>query len=251
MDPVQRAKQLVFAYNENPQNYTDDQAEQVAFIAAQLGLPFRSESKAVQKFFFDLVDNIAFGALPDEQRPVSRGERTLGETKNERRASNLALLGLLVPGAAGAKAAGAGIRALQGSVRTPAKIRDLFNRVDRVGAAAQAGTRIAGASAAMNLLEDPMGAPERALRASGLLGYTTRLSPMGQAGSGGATRQLTGRQAQLTGRRAQLPGYSGLLQDRVINMGGVVGGAPRLGPSTLLQNYPEYLRTAVNQAFIR
>lgn len=51
MDPVQRAKQLVFAYNENPQNYTDDQAEQVAFIAAQLGLPFRSESKAVQSSF--------------------------------------------------------------------------------------------------------------------------------------------------------------------------------------------------------
>lgn len=218
MDPVQRAKQLVFAYNENPQNYTDDQAEQVAFVAAQLGLPFRSESKAVQKFFFDLVDNIAFGALPDDQRPVSRGERTLGETKNEKLAGNLALLGLLVPGAAGAKAAGAGIKALQGSVRTPAKIRDLFNRVDRVGAAAQAGTRIAGAGAAMNLLEDPMGAPERALTgaalggalgASGLLGYTTRLSPMGQAGSGSATRQIAGRSYN----PSQLP-------DRTFYMGG-------------------------------
>ena len=73
MDPVQRAKQIVFGYNENPKDYTDEQAEQIALVAAQLGLPFRPESKALQKFFFDLVDNMAFGALPDDMRPTSRG----------------------------------------------------------------------------------------------------------------------------------------------------------------------------------
>ena len=86
MDPVQRAKQIVFGYNENPKDYTDEQAEQIALVAAQLGLPFRPESKALQKFFFDLVDNMAFGALPDDMRPTSRCESVFGETKTERAA---------------------------------------------------------------------------------------------------------------------------------------------------------------------
>ena len=36
MNPVERAKQIVFGYNENPKEYTDSEAEQIAFIAAQL-----------------------------------------------------------------------------------------------------------------------------------------------------------------------------------------------------------------------
>ena len=102
MDPVRQAKQLVFGYNENPENFTDEQAERIAHVAARLGLPFRPESKALKKFFFDLVDNMTFGALPDDMRPVSRGEKIYGETKGEKLASNLAVLGLLAPGAAGA-----------------------------------------------------------------------------------------------------------------------------------------------------
>ena len=103
MYPVQQDKQLVFSYNNNPKDYSDEQAEQIAAIAARMGLPFRSESKALQKFFFDLVDNATFGLLPDDQRPVSRGQNIYGETKSEKLAGNLSLLGLVVPGAAGAK----------------------------------------------------------------------------------------------------------------------------------------------------
>ena len=129
MDPVQRAKQIVFGYNENPKDYTDEQAEQIALVAAQLGLPFRPESKALQKFFFDLVDNMAFGALPDDMRPTSRGESVFGETKTERAASALSLLGLALPGAVGASVARTGARAL--AKRLPQKTQDALKRINR------------------------------------------------------------------------------------------------------------------------
>ena len=168
MNPVDRAKQLVFGYNENPENFTDEQAERIAHVAARLGLPFRPESKALKKFFFDLVDNMTFGALPDDMRPVSRGESVYGETKGEKTASNLALLGLLVPGAAGAKAGAAGARAVM--KRLPTKTQEILTRSQRASNALQGAGAFGGATAAMNLLEDPMGAPERAFSGAALGG---------------------------------------------------------------------------------
>ncbi len=168
MNPVDRAKQMVFGYNENPENFTDEQAERIAHIAAKLGLPFRPESKALKKFFFDLVDNMTFGALPDDMRPVSRGQSVYGETKGEKTASNLALLGLLVPGAAGAKVGAAGARAL--TKRLPTKTQQILSRSNRASSALQGAGALGGATAAMDLLEDPMGAPERAFAGAALGG---------------------------------------------------------------------------------
>ena len=168
MDPVRQAKQLVFGYNENPENFTDEQAERIAHVAARLGLPFRPESKALKKFFFDLVDNMTFGALPDDMRPVSRGEKIYGETKGEKLASNLALLGLLAPGAAGAKVGAAGARAL--TKRLPTKTQQILSRSNRASSALQGAGALGGATAAMDLLEDPMGAPERAFAGAALGG---------------------------------------------------------------------------------
>jgi len=179
MDPVRKAKQLVFGYNENPKDYTDEQAERIAHIAAKLGLPFRPESKALKKFFFDLVDNATFGMLPNEMRPVSRGQSIYGETKGEKLASNLALLGLLAPGAVGAKVGAAGAKAMV--KRLPTKTQQILSRSNRASSALQGAGRLGGATAAMDLLEDPMGAPERAfagaalggmLGGAGLLKYT-------------------------------------------------------------------------------
>ena len=51
MNPVDRMKAVVFGYNENPKDFTDQQAEQIAYIAAKLGLPFRPETKKLSKFF--------------------------------------------------------------------------------------------------------------------------------------------------------------------------------------------------------
>ena len=209
MNPVDRAKQMVFGYNENPENFTDEQAERIAHIAAKLGLPFRPESKALKKFFFDLVDNMTFGALPDDMRPVSRGQSVYGETKGEKTASNLALLGLLVPGAAGAKAGAAGARAIM--KRLPTKTQEIVKRSQRASNAIGGAASFGGATAAMNLLEDPMGAPERAfagaalggaLGTAGLLKYAmptnNRLESIIYAGGNTLNRRL--------------PGYSGLLQ---------------------------------------
>ena len=168
MDPVERAKQLVFGYNQNPKDYSDEQAERIAHIAAKLGLPFRPESKALKKFFFDLVDNATFGMLPNEMRPVSRGQSVYGETKGEKTASNLALLGLLVPGAAGAKAGAAGARAIM--KRLPTKTQDILNKANRGSKPLTRAGQFGGSLAALDLLEDPMGAPERAFAGAALGG---------------------------------------------------------------------------------
>ena len=53
MNPLDRAKYLVYQYNEDPKKYTDSEAEKIALIAAKMGLPFKPESKAIKKFFFD------------------------------------------------------------------------------------------------------------------------------------------------------------------------------------------------------
>ena len=248
MDPVQRAKQIVFGYNENPKDYTDEQAEQIALVAAQLGLPFRPESKALQKFFFDLVDNMAFGALPDDMRPTSRGESVFGETKTERAASGLALAGLALPFAAGARVAGAGARALAG--RLPQRTQNALRRINTNNALSYAAGG-GGGLAATNFFEDPAGAPSRAATGAligagigvgrGLLSYST-------PNRGGAPQLLREGTRQLPGRNQRLLGAGALrLQGRL----GLPGSAPpRLGPSTLLQNTDDYLRTAINQAFI-
>ena len=56
MDPVQQAKRIVYDYNLDPSDYTDSEAEKIAVIALQLGLPFRPETKKLQKFFFVYSD---------------------------------------------------------------------------------------------------------------------------------------------------------------------------------------------------
>ena len=111
---------------------------------------------------------MTFGALPDDMRPVSRGEKIYGETKGEKLASNLALLGLLAPGAAGAKVGAAGARALTKSL--PTKTQQILSRSNRASSALQGAGALGGATAAMDLLEDPMGAPERAFAGAALGG---------------------------------------------------------------------------------
>ena len=168
-------KSIVFGYNENPKDYTDDQAEQIAFIAAKLGIPFRPESKALQKFFFDLADNMAFGLLPEDQRPTSRGESIYGETKGEKAAGALSLIGLALPGMAGASIAGTGARAL--TKRLPVKTQQAVSQ--------SLATQLAGGLGAMNIAEDPMGTPSRAIQGALLGGgYTASRSLLGMAQSG-------------------------------------------------------------------
>ena len=206
MNPVEQAKRLVFGYNENPKNFTDEQAEQIAFIAAQLGLPFRPESKALQKFFFDVVDNISFGLLPEDQRPRSRGESVFGETKSEKLAKNLALIGLAVPGMAGAKLATRGAKALK--PRLPQATQDRISRMNTNNLLNYA-TSAGGGLAAMNILEDPYGVPERALTGALLGGgFGVARNFLGMTGASGAIPMPGNTVA------ARLPGFRGLLQSQ-------------------------------------
>jgi len=179
-DPVQSAKDLVFKYNREPKKYSDKQAEKIAFIAARLGLPFKGESKALQKFFFDTIDNIAFGVLPESMRPVSRGESVYGETGAEKVAGVASLLGYAVPGTIGARlgtrALSAGMQRIPG--RAGAAMRRGMDRSAMAGGLTAAGRPIspgilnrmvtggaagAGALALSDIVEDPFGAPSRAL----------------------------------------------------------------------------------------
>lgn len=175
MNQLEQARNLIYDYNLNPKDYTDSEAEKIAAIAARLGLPFRPESKKLQKFFFDLADNLAFGAIPNQMRPKSRGQDIYGETFGERVAGGAgSLLGLAVPITAGARV---GSKLLPRKAMTDAsKFRTTLRR------AAEGATRGAGGLAAINLAEDPLGAPERAMTGAlygGLLGpflgrYLTR-----------------------------------------------------------------------------
>ena len=199
-DMVQSAKDLVYQYNLNPKKYTDKEAEKIAYIAAQLDLPFKAESKALQKFFFDTVDNLAFGILPESMRPVSRGETVFGETQGEKIAGVASLLGYLGPGAVGAKLGTMGLKGLTSAARGGkfgkagekiSSAMDKANVIPRVdsrarmdmglgqsgiapytsispvanmGAAAVRGAASgSGALALTDILEDPLGAPSRAL----------------------------------------------------------------------------------------
>jgi len=192
---------MVFKYNRDPKKYTDQQAERIAFVAAKLGLPFKGESKALQKFFFDLVDNIAFGALPEGMRPVSRGESVYGETGAEKIAGVASLLGYAVPGTIGARlgtrALSAGMQRIPG--RAGAAMRRGMDRSAMAGGLTAAGRPIspgilnrmvtggaagAGALALSDIVEDPFGAPSRALTGAAFGGA---LGAAGWLGKGTAT----------------------------------------------------------------
>ena len=90
-------KELIHSYNENPQKYTDREAEVIAELSNAYGLDFKRESKAIRKGLFDLADVSTFGLLPDAWRPTSRGESVYGDTRGESFASGLGTLAGLIP----------------------------------------------------------------------------------------------------------------------------------------------------------
>ena len=87
-------------YNEDPRSFTDQEAEMIAGLSNQFGLEFQRESKPLQKGAFDFADIAAFGLLPNEWRPTTRGETVYGETGRDRLAGGVGSLGGLL-GAAG------------------------------------------------------------------------------------------------------------------------------------------------------
>ena len=114
MDPY-LVYDLIQQYNSNPSKYTDAEAETIATLANAMGTDFRRESKAWSKGLFDFADTATFGLLPNEWRPISRGESVYGETGGESFASGVGTLGGLgLSGALIAKGVGAATKGARG-----------------------------------------------------------------------------------------------------------------------------------------
>jgi len=218
MDPY-LVYDLIQQYNADPSKYTDAEAETIATLANAMGTDFRRESKALSKGLFDFADTATFGLLPNEWRPVSRGESILGETDSEKMAAGLGMLGGAVgSGALIGKGIGMAVKGGRGI------LSNLRNR-------AKGGTRggTTGGSSQnqqTNLLELTAGKPRRSE-------LKRNRFPI---------NQITGQPIAMGGQR-QLQ-----LGPTAIRLGGQ--RQLQLQPSTLLGNPRDYLYSKINPIFI-
>jgi len=115
MNPYEAAKKLVDAFNKAPDRYDKDQSEAISKIAGRYGLEFKPKTKKLEKFAFDAADTALIGLIPNRLRPKTAGEDIFGESFGEELAGGAGtLLGLIPPVALGARAIGAGAKALKG-----------------------------------------------------------------------------------------------------------------------------------------
>jgi len=111
------ARELVERYNDDPRSFTDEEAEQVASIAASTGLEYTRLSKPFQKAAFDFADIATFGLIPNEWRPTSRGESVYGETTADKIFGGVGSVGGLFGAGAVAKGLYKGGKAAYGAFR--------------------------------------------------------------------------------------------------------------------------------------
>tara|TARA_R100000234_G_C4976275_1_gene168603 strand:- start:668 stop:1159 length:492 start_codon:yes stop_codon:yes gene_type:complete len=134
---------LINDYYNDPSSYTDQEAEIIASLTRELGMPFDRERKPLKKLLYSAGEMATFGLLPDSWEPHSRGQDVYGETAIDAIASGAGdLLGLV----------GGGIGAYKGA-------RGLF----RKGAKSQYGQ---SASQAARRVRDRVGqsSPVRSVR---------------------------------------------------------------------------------------
>tara|TARA_Y100000401_G_C8253971_1_gene189695 strand:+ start:225 stop:734 length:510 start_codon:yes stop_codon:yes gene_type:complete len=100
--------ELVRRYNKGDLEYLPEkQKEQIAMLAAQMGLNFNVKSKPIRKGLFDLVDTALLGLVPNSLRPYSVGEEYFGESQSDKFSGTLGMLaGSVVPGALAVKGMG-------------------------------------------------------------------------------------------------------------------------------------------------
>lgn len=131
MDPRQ-LYQLIQMYNDDPRAFNDKEAEVIALLSRELGMHFKRESKPFRKALYELGEMGTLGYLPDEWRPISRGESVYGETGRDKIAGTLgSLLGLVGGGYGAVRGAGAlkrGLPVARNRIRQ--KIRDPYGVSD-------------------------------------------------------------------------------------------------------------------------
>ena len=100
-------RRLISEYNQNPNKYSDEQAEVVATLSRQIGMDFKRGSKPVRTALYGLGEAATFGLLPNSLRPETRGESVYGANN-----TGAELLGNLVGGAVSGGLAVKGARGL-------------------------------------------------------------------------------------------------------------------------------------------
>jgi|TARA_R110002012_G_scaffold309737_1_gene516964 hypothetical protein len=100
-------RRLISEYNQNPNKYSDEQAEVVATLSRQMGMDFKRGSKPVRTALYGLGEAATFGLLPNSLRPETRGESVYGVNN-----TGAELLGNLVGGAVSGGLAVKGARGL-------------------------------------------------------------------------------------------------------------------------------------------
>jgi len=100
-------RRLISEYNQNPNKYSDEQAEVVATLSRQMGMDFKRGSKPVKTALYGLGEGATFGLLPDSLRPETRGESVYGANN-----TGAELLGNLVGGSVSGGLAVKGARGL-------------------------------------------------------------------------------------------------------------------------------------------
>ena len=93
---------LINSYYNDPESFSDEEAEVIAGLTRQLGMPFERERKPIRKFLYGAGEMATFGMLPDSWEPHSRGQDVYGETAIDSIASGAGSLFGLVGGGVGA-----------------------------------------------------------------------------------------------------------------------------------------------------
>jgi len=107
----EQVKELVNRYNAGElSGLNEKDLEQIAILAAQMGIEFKVKSKPIRKGLFDLADTAAFGLIPNELRPTSIGQEWHGESGIDKFAGGVGTLG-------GAALGGLGVLKLAGKAR--------------------------------------------------------------------------------------------------------------------------------------
>ena len=121
---------LINDYYNNPSSYTDQEAEIIAGLTRQLGMPFDRKRKPIRKLLYNAGEMATFGLLPDSLKPYSRGQDVYGETAIDAIASGAGSLLGLAGGIGGAYKAGRGI------IRSD-RARDVGGKIMDVGKTAR------------------------------------------------------------------------------------------------------------------
>ena len=100
---------LINSYYNDPNSFSDEEAEVIAGLTRQLGMPFERERKPIRKLLYGAGEMATFGLLPDSLKPHSRGQDVYGETVIDAIASGAGSLLGLAGGIGGAYKAGRGI----------------------------------------------------------------------------------------------------------------------------------------------